>query len=695
MSMEPWRLPGDAFPTIDNAYLRSGVITKRLGYTEFAQMEHWSAQDFTKYDETDVQADRVSVAAGTIEVTDLDSDEEVYVSNDFGVDYFDDDTDPWIFEFEFNCSDGGGYCGLWGLSQDLDTITALQDGDKNFISLIMESDNKIYLDIFHEGESDSDGTDSAVAVDDTPYYVTVTVSHSAGTVTAGIYTNEDRTTEFDTLTVLMPDSTDYYQYLYWMQGLEAGAGGVTWDGDIVNARIVTKPGYPIMGLFQFKQVSGASDLVVMDTKRLGVLNTSNERIEDVTGSDTFTGSDENFFSATTMNDELYFINEVDALYSWNGTDVAQVTVDISDDLANDLGYAKAIAYYKSRLVLLNTEEDGTSYPQRVRFSAAGTDDFTGDEYVDLPTADAITGCMFLGDNLIITCAASTWFLQYTGDSTQPFIPRRISDKYGGVNAQSPTDLNDIILNFSGVSIVACDGTKVEKVLQKAAELTIGADQGKLAYCQGQRVEELDQAWITYPESGESYCNKVFVYNFVEGSVSTYSLDDLHCYGTYTLQDDPSWDDLDVDWNDYEASWDSAFTAEGFPLIFAGSFDGWLHRMQYGVTDNGTEYDMVLESSKMNPFYQDGRQARFGYLDILTEVDASVELEIDFYKDHATTPYKSVTVTCSSTGTEDRKWFRIPVNETGSFHKFELTHSGSQELRIFAFMPWFKPAGRVV
>lgn len=42
---EPWLIPEDAFVSISNGFIRNGVLQKRLGYSEFAQMVHFVAAE--------------------------------------------------------------------------------------------------------------------------------------------------------------------------------------------------------------------------------------------------------------------------------------------------------------------------------------------------------------------------------------------------------------------------------------------------------------------------------------------------------------------------------------------------------------------------------------------------------------------------------------------------------------------------
>lgn len=84
--------------------------------------------------EVDIAADRVTVGPALIAVTDIDTDENVWVYYDFTAAFFDGDFE---FRFDFRCtaSTDGGICGLWALTNDLDGLYGLANGDKDHLCL--------------------------------------------------------------------------------------------------------------------------------------------------------------------------------------------------------------------------------------------------------------------------------------------------------------------------------------------------------------------------------------------------------------------------------------------------------------------------------------------------------------------------------------------------------------------------------
>lgn len=129
------------------------------------------AQLYTTFTETDIAADRVTVAASTIIVENLDTDEAVFVSKDFTAAYFDADYD---FRLRTKCTlSVAGKCAVWGLANVDDNWEDLEGADED-----------CHLLYWEEGEADSD-TSLLIHCDGADEGTTFTDKSSTGhTVTA-------------------------------------------------------------------------------------------------------------------------------------------------------------------------------------------------------------------------------------------------------------------------------------------------------------------------------------------------------------------------------------------------------------------------------------------------------------------------------------------------------------------------------
>lgn len=695
LNKEPWLLPQDAFATLENGYLRQGVLTKRKGYSLFGRLSHWADQDYTDYTEVDVGANRVAAIAAKITVTNLDDDEAVYVYDDFGADYFDTDTDPWIFELDFKYTDGDATCGLWSLTQDVGTIGALVAGDKNLLFVDIESDNKLYVSALHNGVIEDAGTADALVIN-TDYYLTITVDRSAGTLTCDIYSDVNRSMLVESISCDLPNTTDKYRYLYAQHGWGDGGGGSTWSGEIRNLTIITYPGYAVTGILHYSDASGGKQLLATDQKRLHKYNSDSRRFEDVSKADTFGGTNKDFVWQCVWNDVMYLTNGLDQQQQYDGATISALDVDY-DGGGNDVDTCKMIFAYKNRLILLAPTE-GTLFPQRARWCKVNDPtDWTNDEYVDADTAEWIVTAKFLGDDLIVWFEKSIWRLKYTADDTQPFIWEKIVDTEGAHAQFSIFVFPDEQVVLGPTGLVATDGLEAYPISKKIPEFTLLTATDKLDYAYAYNLKELKQSWLSFVSPAQILPDRVLVYNYLEKSWSIYYLSFL-CFGFYEESDDPTfdtWEPAEETLDEVEVSFDERSSQAGYPITLAGDNSGYIWQVNRGVTDNGTPISLLVETGRWNPFGDKGLKARLGWVDFLIDADPDVSVTIEFFKDQISTYYKTATFTPTGPEGEGKVWIRIKSGEVGAFHQLKIKHSGSQQIRIHAIMPWFREAGRLI
>jgi hypothetical protein len=102
--------------------------------------------------------------------------------------------------------------------------------------------------------------------------------------------------------------------------------------------------------------------------------------------------------------------------------------------------------------------------------------------------------------------------------------------------------------------------------------------------------------------------------------------------------------------------------------------------------------MTLDTQKLMPF--PGQRAHFGWLDLFVELTASAQVRIYFYADESGTPYLNKTVTLTPVSASGKAYKRITVGRTALLHRFKIETLDDQPLAFDAFVPWFRPAGRV-
>lgn len=189
-------------------------------------------QDFTTYTETDTPA-RLTVAASTITIATLDDDEDVFCYKDFTASYFASDYEH-TFKFMATAQTGSEICYLWGLSDSVALCIGKQITANTDLHTLSWENGAFVLTERNAAVSTTDT--SAAASLNTYYYIRVVRDEAVGTfgtLYAYIYTDEQYTTLFDTLTVTLTESKDF-RYVIVASGKGDGGGSTAFSGTIAN-----------------------------------------------------------------------------------------------------------------------------------------------------------------------------------------------------------------------------------------------------------------------------------------------------------------------------------------------------------------------------------------------------------------------------------------------------------------------------
>lgn len=478
------------------------------------------------------------------------------------------------------------------------------------------------------------------------------------------------------------------------------------------------PGNAIMGIWNYLTSSGTEKLMVFDKKRLCIWNVTTEKFEDKAKPDSinFTGDNANFFWVQNWEQpagtfKAYICNNKDRLYTWDGTNLAVVNVDIDGDATNELNNCLLVFVYHNRLILLRTNEDGTSYYQRARWSSVAVagqalswdDTITGPGYKDAPTEDWIIGADLMGGELIVFFERSVRKLVYTGDAEDPFDWEEIDNTEGAYATMSIVSFSDELQAIGPTRVIATDGREVYGIDEKIPNFMLQWRQEGVPYCYGLVLEEMKQAWETYPSlsvtvnaDGNYYPDSVLVLNYSENSYSTYTLP-AHCLGYSILQSDVTWDDITLTWDEIDWEWDARELQAGYPTTLMGGRDGWVYKLNSGGSDNGVAIEFNAKSGRWNPFFKQGLKANLGWIDFLVDVGTERTFDVKSYINTQTSPFQTKTVACTSVdGASGKVWKRIWINSIANFHRIELTNNASgNRPRIHAIVPFFKEAGQLI
>jgi len=468
-------------------------------------------------------------------------------------------------------------------------------------------------------------------------------------------------------------------------------------------------GRPVMGIRSFFTQTGTEYLVVCDTRRIWQYDTTEERLIDGIGSDTWAGDDSDFMQMQPYENLLYINNGVDEpeVYDPVGDTISDTGTDYDGDTTDDIKSAHLFLRHKSRGVYLNTNEGGSSiqYPQRARFTPVNDVEYAGasatidysDLAADAPTEDTIVSATFIGDDIIVLCKESVWRLRYSGDPFAPFEWDRIPSMDGAAARMGVVSLGKQAIWRGKHSMQISDGVSAIPFDFDIPDFSLEWNPDAALYTYGAYFPEERQVLFTYADAGVALPDKLLAVQLDEQRMSkSFSVfkpaTGFHCFGTWRRNSTLTLDDVYQTWDSIEWTWDSVeSSSSGFPMLLAGDASGVVYHYGDGYDDDGDDVTMVARSAKLNPFPY--RRAHLGHVDIYADAVVGGSLTVYAYADSDSAPHAAATISLEPDATgSDKVRRRAVINKIANFHSIEIQVTSSLPCAIDEIVPYFKQAG---
>lgn len=223
-------------------------------------------------------------------------------------------------------------------------------------------------------------------------------------------------------------------------------------------------------------------------------------------------------------------------------------------------------------------------------NTAWSNDVTGKGgFIDAPTLEQIISADFVYDSLIVYFERSTWQLRYTGNELLPFVWEKINTELGAQSTFSIIPLDHKAIAFGNVGLHSCDSVNVDRIDQRIPDEVFNiqnVNQGpqrvygvrdyfnQLLYWTlpyiGLNSEE------DYQTDGQTiiYPNKVLVYNYIDKTYSFYN-DSFTCFGYYQSPTGLTWGAANIKWGDADFPWVSAEKQAIFQSVVGGNQQGFV------------------------------------------------------------------------------------------------------------------------
>ena len=321
----------------------------------------------------------------------------------------------------------------------------------------------------------------------------------------------------------------------------------------------------------------------------------------------FSGSMSNPVSADTFpaGDVMIFTNGKDNVQYYDGTSIQTVT-NLVSAVGGGNCYADIVRVKDNKVILFNMNENGTAYPQRVRWSATGdytdwttTDDAGFEDMYD--TEDPIRAACRVGGDMAIYRSNSMYLMQYIGSASLIYSFNRVLDSDGACSGLSvvPYGNTNIIMGKEGFYAYA-GGVEFATFGDPIWELVFGNDglfnTSAADAVMGYYMESIKSYIFNLPTGESDLPNTAVVYNKLSQAWSTrgFGRTILSMTNAQVVLG-VSWAEATGDWEDSEwvaTQWDDISLQAGDELVLAA-----------GISDDPTPPDGGIAGGEFGQVYR--------------------------------------------------------------------------------------------
>lgn len=443
---------------------------------------------------------------------------------------------------------------------------------------------------------------------------------------------------------------------------------------------------PVQGLKNWINPSTLGEsLIAFSLTKSYLFNDGTQSFNDVTlrpdaSAFSFTNGANDYFWTSNFAGSMWTTNNLtaDGINYWNLTNNwTNFRPVVSGAVV--LNAALIILPYKGRLVVLNTTEDTSTFPNRARWCQLGTpyvlndlthkpapgfsedatawrSDIVGKGgFVDADTSQRIVSAEIIKDTLIVFFQRSTWRLRYTGNEILPFIWERLNTQYGAESTYSNIAFDEAALAFSRYGWIGSTTNDVARIDMDIPDDSFAIEGTNVNITGLQKVQGIRDffrnfAYWTYIPIGQSIATQIYGYNYVDKSWTVFTpTNPINVFGTYrntagditwaslSLPED-TWDNFgqNVIWSDLGSGQN-----EDFPYTLGGDQTGKVYLMfeffNAPATDNDVKFNFNIFTKRFNPYITEGARCRLGYVDLYCTAFPGGEVTLNHYVDDQQSP----------------------------------------------------------
>lgn len=448
-----------------------------------------------------------------------------------------------------------------------------------------------------------------------------------------------------------------------LQGIDSSAYGVYGGGGIVTPYVADTD--RVMGIYRFITASGGKQTIAFNTKRANLYNSLLHDFVPLDGTtDIMSGGVNDYVWAVNWNssdivNRLYFTNgkafngTQDGIRYYDGTTLTTNTFTPTINNAGTILNGCLLLFtLKQRLIALHTYEGANTRAQRARWcQAQGPSNWNQDipgqgGFVDAPTGDQIVSGRALQNSIIVFFTNSVWRLVPLSDPTLPFRWEKINNFRACDGKMASVGYDRYVVALGVRGITATDGVETRRIDERIQDFVVNeieTDQFAKVFCERSYANQ--RWWTLYAFEG-SENNSALIFDDDSKAYTTYTIG-LNCLGFGNDSIDWAYEDFTAtngkDWAyaDFgEDSYGDYQNQDNAEIFLGGDITGNIYTLETGETDNGTEFNVDLQTAYWAPYKDEGREALLSYVDIYVDSDYESYMTVEFYKDNAFAPYAS-------------------------------------------------------
>lgn len=424
----------------------------------------------------------------------------------------------------------------------------------------------------------------------------------------------------------------------------------------------------------------------------------------------WTGTRDNFFYTSNFATVMWTTNNVDPIRFFNGSTTAG-WADLVPTVSAGVTMTKALIVlpYKGQLVALNTTEGGVVRGNRARccqlgtpFIASAPTGFSNDAnawrsdipgkgfFTDADTSERIVSAEIIQDVLIVGFQFSTWRLTYTGNPTQPFIWERINTQLGSEGTFSIIPFDEKALMISRRGIVGASFNDVQRIDLEIPDTVDDFETGVIGEglnrVHGIRDFQRRLVYWIYgdQEQNAQTPNRVLCFNYQDNTWSTFN-QSFTCLGNYKKTTDNTWSTWTSPWVGDSSTWSSPLSQQNALLIVAGAADSriWSIMDEDVSTDNGANYNIVITTNLINPYFAVGKRCKLAFYDLYLQTTGKGQITLENFTDNSDSePWLVKTVNTNNNSIDqnpsrDTKYIRVFLGMSARQHQIRITMTPAQ------------------